>query len=286
MKRRILPLVSEYDPVAFDAFEAQGWGTKEAAGYDALAGRVTSRLADPLLDAVGAGPGKRVLDIASGPGYVAARAAERGADPVGLDSSETMLAYARSRSPSVEFVRGDATDLPFPDDSFDAVITAFLLLHVGRPEQVVAEAARVVAPDGLAAWSVWDEPSRGRWLGVVFDAFSAAGVQPPADVPPGPPIFRFADETEFKRLLTDAGLVDVSVETIEFPLQLASKDELWDGLVGGTVRVRPMIVGQSADMQRAIRTHFDELLEEYRTEDELDVPVSVKLASGRKPSQR
>lgn len=275
--------MSEYDAVAFDAFEEAGWGTKEAAGYDALAGRVTSRLADPLLDAVGAGPGKRMLDIATGPGYVAARAAERGADPVGLDFSEAMLAYARSRSPNVEFVRGNATELPFPDGSFDAAIVAFLLLHVGRPEEVVAEAARVVAPDGRAALSVWDEPSRGRWLGVVLDAFTAAGAQPPADVPPGPPIFRFADESEFKRLLTDAGLVDVAVETVEFPLQLASSDELWTGIVDGTVRVRPMILGQSTEMQRAIRTHFDELLEEYRTEDGFDVPVSIKLASGRKP---
>jgi SAM-dependent methyltransferase len=275
--------MSDYDAVAFDAFEQAGWGTKEAAGYDALAGRVTSRLADPLLDAVGAGPGKRVLDIATGPGYVAARAAERGADPVGLDFSETMLAYARSRSPSVEFVRGNATELPFPEGSFDAAIVAFLLLHVGRPEEVVAEAARVVAPGGRAAFSVWDEPSRGRWLGVVFDAFTAAGAQPPADVPPGPPIFRFADENEFTRLLTGAGLVDVAVETVEFPLWLASGNELWTGLVDGTVRVRPMIVGQSAEMQRAIRTHFDELLEDYRTDNGFDVPVSVKLASGRKP---
>jgi SAM-dependent methyltransferase len=274
--------MSEYDAVAFDAFEEAGWGTKEAAGYDSLAGRVTSRLADPLLDAVGAGPGKRVLDIATGPGYVAARAAERGADPVGLDFSETMLAYARSRLPNVEFVRGNATELPFPDGSFDAAVVAFLLLHVGRPEEVVAEAARVVAPGGRAAFSVWDEPSRGRWLGVVFDAFTAAGAQPPADVPPGPPIFRFADESEFTRLLTGAGLVDVAVETVEFPLRLASGDELRTGLVDGTVRVRPMIVGQSAEMQRAIRTHFDELLEDYRTDDGFDVPVSVKLASGRK----
>jgi SAM-dependent methyltransferase len=282
VRHRILPAMSEYDADAFDAFEEAGWGTKEAAGNDALAGRVTSRLADALLDAVGAGPGTRVLDIATGPGYVAARAAERGADPVGLDFSETMLAYARSRSPNVEFVRGNATDLPFPDGSFDAAIVAFLLLHVGRPEEVVAEAARVVAP-GRAAFSVWDEPSRGRWLGVVFDAFTAAGAQPPADVPPGPPIFRFADESEFKQLLTGAGLVDVAVETVAFPLRLASGDELWSGLIDGTVRVRPMILGQSAEMQRAIRTHFDELLEKYRTEDGLDVPVSVKLASGRKP---
>jgi hypothetical protein len=77
--------------------------------------------------------------------------------------------------------------------------------------------------------------------------------------------------------------VDVAVETVEFPLRLASADELWTGLVDGTVRVRPMIVGQSAEMQRAIRTHFDELLEDYRTDDGFDVPVSVKLASGRKP---
>jgi SAM-dependent methyltransferase len=275
--------MSDYDPAAFDAFEAAGWGAKEAAGYDALAGRVTSRLADPLLDAVGAGPGKRVLDIATGPGYVAARAAERGAESVGVDFSETMLAFARSRSPNVEFVRGDATHLPFPDGSFEAATCAFLLLHLGRPEEAAAEAVRVLAPGGRAAFSVWDEPSRGRWLGVVFDAFTAAGAFPPADVPPGPPIFRFADDGEFTRLLADAGLADVTIETVEFRLQLASADELWDGLVDGSVRVRPLIVGQSPEMQRAIRTHFDELIEGYRTEEGFAVPVSVKLAAARKP---
>jgi SAM-dependent methyltransferase len=275
--------MSDYDPVAFDAFEAAGWGTKEAAGYDALAGRVTSRLADPLLDAVGAGSGKRVLDIATGPGYVAARAAERGAESVGVDFSETMLAFARSRSPRVEFVRGDATDLPFPPESFDATTCAFLLLHLGRPEAAATEVARVLVPGGRAAFSVWDEPSRGRWLGVVFDAFTAAGASPPADVPHGPPIFRFADDGEFTQLLTDAGLADIVIETVEFHLQLASADELWDGLVDGSVRVRPLIVGQSLETQHAIRKHFDELLEEYRTADGFAVPVSVKLASARKP---
>lgn len=202
--------MSDYDPVAFDAFEAAGWSTKEAAGYDALAGRVTSRLADPLLDAVDAGPGKRMLDLATGRRYVAARAAERGAESVGVDFdfSEAMLAFARSRSPSVEFVRGDATELPLPAGSFDATTCAFPLLHLGRPEAAAAEAARVLVPGGRAALSVWDESSRGRWLGVVFDAFAAAGALPPAYVPPGPPIFRFANDGECTRLLTNAGLGD------------------------------------------------------------------------------
>ena len=163
---------------------------------------MTSRLADPLLDAVGAGPGKRLLDIATGPGYVVARGDDRGADVVGLDFSETMLAYARARSPHVEFVHGDATELPFADGAFDAVTCAFLLLHLGRPEAAVGEAARVLAPDGRAAFTVWDDPSRSRWLGVVLDAFTAAGAQPPPDVPPGPPLFQFADDGAFTRLLT------------------------------------------------------------------------------------
>ncbi len=274
--------MSDYDAAAFDAFEAAGWGTKEAAGYDALAGRVTSRLADPLLDAVGAGPGRRVLDIATGPGYVAARAAERGAESVGVDFSETMIEFARSRSPNAEFVRGDATELPFPDGSFDAATCAFLLLHLARPEAAAAETARVLASGGRAAFSVWDEPSRGRWLGVVFDAFAAAGASPPPDVPAGPPIFRFADDGEFTRLLADVGLTEVAIERVEFHLQLASADELWSGLVDGTVRVAPLILGQSAETQAAIRMHFDQLLDEYRTEDGFAVPVSVKLASARK----
>jgi hypothetical protein len=83
--------------------------------------------------------------------------------------------------------------------------------------------------------------------------------------------------------MTEAGFVDVAVKVFEFPLQLESSDELWTGLVDGSVRVRPLILGQSPEMQRAIRTHFDELLEEYRTEKGFEVPVSVKFASGRKP---
>jgi SAM-dependent methyltransferase len=274
--------VSEYDAAAFDAFEAAGWGTKKAAAYDALAGRVTARVAQPILDAVGVGAETRMLDVATGPGYVAALAAERGADVVGVDLSETMLAFARDRVPEAELVQADASSLPFEDASFDAVVAAFLLLHVGTPERVVAEAARVLRPGGRAAFSVWDAPARGRWIGVVFDAFVGAGAHPPAEVPAGPNFFRFADDDEFGALLTGAGLTEVSVAPLGFGLELRNGDELWDGLVEGSVRVRPMILGQTAEMRREIRRRFDELLEPYWAPDGFDVPVAVKIASGTK----
>jgi hypothetical protein len=102
-------------------------------------------------------------------------------------------------------------------------------------------------------------------------------------VPAGPNFFRFADEAEFSGLLEEAGLVDVRVRTVEFALQLEDGDELWDGLIEGSVRVGPMILGQTDEVQRRIRELYDELLEAHRVDRGYDVPVSVKLASGRRP---
>ena len=274
--------MSEFDAAAFDSFEAEGWTTKDAAAYDALAGRVTSRAAEPLVDAVGVGAGARFLDVATGPGYVAAEAARRGAETIGVDLSEAMLVHARARVPAAEFVVGDATALPFEGESFDAVAAAFVLLHLGAPERAVAEGARVLRPGGKAAFTVWDEPTRGRWLGVFFDAVTAAGAQPPPDLPAGPSFFRFADEAEFTALLEGAGLRDVHVDRIEFDLDLVDGDELWNGLLQGSVRVRPLILGQTEELQREIRRRYDELLEPYRAVDGFAVPVSVRLASGAK----
>jgi len=273
-----------YDAHAFDAFEARGWAGKEVARYDELAGRVTSRVADALLDAVGVRPGLQVLDVATGPGYVAARAAERGARTVGVDLSDAMLAFARARHPAVEFRSGNATALPAPDGSFDAVVAAFLLLHLASPEQAAAQALRVLVPGGRAAFTVWDHPARSRWLGVLFDALADVGAEPPADVPPGPPIFRFADDHLFTGLLEDAGFTDVSVEALEYALHVDSADELWNGLIDGTVRVQALVRSQTDELQSRIRSRFDELLDAYRADDGFEIPVSVKLASGGRAS--
>ena len=151
---------AKVDADAFNAFEAAGW-EKQAAGYEDFFGQITTRLADPLLDAAEIRAGERVLDVATGPGFVAASAAERGAVTVGLDNSEAMLSLARRGHPEIEFRRGDVEALPFPDGSFDAVVGNFIMLHLGRPEQAVAEFVRVLAPGGRLALTVWDVPENG-----------------------------------------------------------------------------------------------------------------------------
>ena len=274
---------AKVDADAFNAFEAAGWET-QAAGYEDFFGQITTRLVDPLLDAAEIRAGERVLDVATGPGYVAAAAAERGAVTIGLDNAEAMLSRARRRLPQIEFRRGSVEALPFPDGSFDAVVGNFILLHLGRPEQAAAEFVRVLAPGGRVALTVWDVPEKARLLGVIVDAVAAAEATPPAEIPVGPPIFRFADDREFDRLLRDQGLEDIEVRTIAFSHAAPSPDDLWRGLLGGTVRTSALIVRQSEDVQQKIRAAFDRIVQPYQVGDRLEIPVSVKLAAGRNPA--
>jgi ubiquinone/menaquinone biosynthesis C-methylase UbiE len=272
------------DADAFNAFEAAGWD-KRAGGYDDFFGRITTRLVEPLLDAAEVRRGGRVLDVASGPGYVAATAAERGASVVGMDIAEAMISLARRLHPQLEFRHGNAEALPFDDGSFDSVVGNFVMLHLGHPERAAAEFARVLAPRGRLALTVWDVPEHARFLGVVLDAVAAAGASPPEDIPVGPPFFRFSDEQEFARLLRNSGLEDVQVRTISFVHHEPSADTLWHGMLGGTVRTSALILRQTSETQQQIRAALDRIVQQYEVGGQLELPVSVKLASARKPAR-
>ena len=99
-----------------------------------------------------------------------------------------------------------------------------------------------------------------------------------------PSFFRLADDAEFASLLEGAGLTDVTVETVEFGLELADGDELWDGLVEGSVRVRPDDPrpnrGAAARGFTRASTSFSRPIARRPGSS---VPVSVKLAVGTKP---
>src|SRR5262245_50968351 len=106
------------DPDAFNAFEVAGW-EQRADGYHRLAAGLTTRVIESLLDAAEVDRGMRVLDVASGPGYVAAASAVRGADVVGVDVAAEMVSFARNLRPELDFRQADAAQLPFADGSFE-----------------------------------------------------------------------------------------------------------------------------------------------------------------------
>lgn len=268
---------------AFQDFELAGWEAR-ADAYHGFFEPITSRVIEPLLDAARVGSGTRTLDVATGPGYVAARAAVREASIVGVDIAEHMVALAASLHPAIQFRQADAESLPFAHGSFDAVVANFLLPHLGRPEQAVAELARVLAPGGRLALTAWDAPGQTRLIGVLLDAVELAGAKSPPALPPGPPFFRFSAEDEFAALLHQAGLEGIEIQSVSFTHRLSGPDELWDGLLTGTIRTAPLVLWQTVEMQGRIREAFDQLVCEYAVDGGIELPVSVKLASGRKAS--
>ena len=275
---------STVDADAFNAFEAAGWETT-AAGYDDFFGQITPRVLEPLLDAAGVGPAVRVLDVATGPGYAAARAAQRGASVVGMDIADAMVSLAHRRHPELEFCRGSAEALPFPDGSFDAVVGNFVMHHLGQPERAASEFARVLAPGGRLALTVWDHPSRARFVGVFLDAVAETGARPPRNLPAGPDFFRFSTTEELVHLLGDHGLDGIEVNSISFTHSVSSPDELWHGLLAGTVRTSAVVRGQPNEVELQIRAAFDRRLAPYRVAARFELPVSVRLASARRPTR-
>lgn len=223
-----------------------------------------------------------MLDLATGPGYVAARAAERQATAIGIDIATAMVDLARGLHPQVEFRQASAVELPFEDESFDAVVGNFLILHVGEPDRAASEAARVLKDGGRIALSTWDVPDRALLFGVVLGAIEDAEASPPAGIPAGPPFFRFASDSEFRSLLAEAGLNGVDIQTVEFVHLFASGDVVWDGIVKGTVRMSALVAAQTEEVQNRIRSAFDRRIGAYETGNGVELPISVKIASGQK----
>ncbi|QEC49859.1 methyltransferase domain-containing protein [Baekduia soli] len=136
-----------------------------------------------MVDRIGAHPGQRVLDVATGTGMVAQALVRRyGCSIVGLDQSPHMLAGARARlagdpqlARRVTLVTGEAEHLPFDDGAFDHLTFTYLLRYVDDPAATLRELARVVAPGGRIATLEFGVPDPGP-LRSLWDLWTRAGL--------------------------------------------------------------------------------------------------------------
>ena len=264
----------------FHAFEQSGWESA-AAEYDDAFARITSQSVPPLLDAIGAGPGVRLLDVACGPGYASAQAASRGAVVTGIDFSGAMVALARSRHPHIEFREGDAQALDVADNSFDALAMNFGLLHLDQPERALAEAARVLRPGGRCGFTVWVAPPRNAVFGIVLGAIERHG-RLDVPLPPGPPFFRYSDAAVAKQALEQAGLVEAQVSEVPGVWRFTDTAELVEAMIKGTVRTGALLRAQTPEALARIRAAIMEQAAVYAQDGGIALPMPSVLLSARK----
>jgi SAM-dependent methyltransferase len=228
----------------------------------------------PLLDEVKVSAGERVLDVGTGPGLVAARAADRGASVVGVDFSDAMLAEARRLHPEIEFRSGSAEALPFEDGEFDAVVGNFVLHHSWQPDKALEEALRVLRHDGRMGFTVWADLSKLEAFGLFFAAVEEhAGA---AELPHGP-LFGVSDFAVFQAMARDAGFRDSSVRELQIAWQTDSIDSFLSAF-----RDWANLEAFPADVRRAIEATVREKAGVYRRGDVFKMPNPAILMSAVK----
>lgn len=272
---------SQDDVSEFHEFERAGW-ERVAGDYHRYFAALTTRFIEPLLDAGGVAAGRRVLDVASGPGYVAAAAADRGADVMGIDFAEAAVAVARQQYPGIGFRTGSAEDLPISDSQFDVVLMNFGLLHIARPEQALAEAHRVLRPGGRIAFTVWADPHACLGFKIILDAIAEHGNMD-VPLPDGPPFFRFSEAAETKRVLIEAGFREPEVKVIDTQWAMPDADTLFETFLHGAVRTGALLQAQSPEAQAAIRQAARDGVLAYKHSGSIHLPMAAVLSWAQKP---
>jgi SAM-dependent methyltransferase len=251
-----------------------------AESYHAAFSTVTDRAIEPLLTAAHVGDGTRLLDVATGPGTLAAKAAERGGRVIGIDIAPAMIALARTLHPHLDFREASAEDLPFAPSSLDSVVSGFGVGHFSKPERVLAEFARVLIPKGRVALSWWDGFGKNRINGIFFEALNELGIRAPGALPAGPAVDRFSDPEQFAAILRDAGFEVAGIDYISFSHPLKNIEELWKLALGSFVRVSTVIRAQDADVQQQIRQKVEQVAKQYASPDGLQIPIAFRVIAG------
>jgi len=188
------------DPfVQFKAMQRQTW-----SGFAANEG-LTTIAAGELVEFANVRQGETALDVACGTGVVAITAALRGARVEGLDLTPPLLERARQNASlarvDIKFTEGDAEALPYPDASFDVVLSQYGHIFAPRPEVVTAQMLRVLKPEGRIAFTTWPAETMP---GQLFTVIAGNMPSPPPGAPVPAPSVQWGEPAIVRQRLGDA----------------------------------------------------------------------------------
>lgn len=224
---------------------------------------LTTPTAAHLVEFAGVQPGERVLDVGCGTGVVAITAARAGANVSALDLTPALLEHARANEEiagvgQIDWTEGDAENLPYPDASFDVVLSQFGHMFAPRPDVAIAEMRRVLKPGGRVAFATWPPE---HFVGQFFALVGRNSPPPPPGAAPPPqwgsvPIVTERLSKGFEPPFFDRGVMRVPA------LSLRHLWEFMSASVGPLQKLAERLADDPAQLN-AIRQQFIDLAEPY-----------------------
>jgi ubiquinone/menaquinone biosynthesis C-methylase UbiE len=240
--------------------------------------RIAARFApvhDQLIDLLAIAPGERMLDLASGTGEVAIRAARAGAAVTAIDIAAPMIEKARRRAEEkgvdVSFDLGDVEYLPYEDGCFDVLASAFGLIFAPDHANVASELARVSRHGGRLGFTAWKPNPK---LSELYRRFTDEPIA-------GREAYEWGREDHVEDMLGQD--FELEFEDGTLWLEAASGEEIWKLFSESAPPVIALL--QRLDAERAEEFHgaFVELYESYRTKDDgVRAPRRYLLVLGRR----
>ena len=220
----------------------------------------TTPVAAHLVKFAGIASGENVLDVGTGTGVVAITAARAGARVTGLDLTPALLDQARQNAriaqvDQVVWTEGDAEALPYPDASFDVVVSQFGHMFAPRPDIAVAEMRRVLKSGGRVAFATWPPE---HVIGRMFAFVGRNSPPPPPGAAPPPQWGNPAVITE--RLATGFGAPFFARGTMSVPALSIAHYRLFMETSVGPIQKLVQSLASDPDKLAAIRAEFDALM--------------------------
>ena len=239
------------------------------------------RLLNPQKDDV-------VLDVASGTGEPGLTIAAKlsGGKVIITDLADHMLEIARENATSrgienIETVTCDVCDLPFPDNTFDAISCRFGFMFFPDMQLAANEMVRVLKPGGKIATSVWNIPEKNFWVTAIMGTINKNMELPPP--PPGSPgMFRCAKDGFISDIFSQAGLKNISQTEIFGKLNCKTIDAYWGMQTEVGAPIVAALSKASDDMKEKIKIEtYAALIQKY-PDGNINIDSSALVIYGEK----
>ena len=255
-----------------------------AKAYEALfVPALFSQWAPIVADGAQIKPGQRVLDVACGTGVLAREVEQRVGSTghvVGIDAGPGMVAVARQRAAAVEYREGVAEALPFPDASFDAVVSQFGLMFFADRHQAIREMWRVLVPGGRLALAVWDSIDNIPAYAAVVVLLERTAGHPAAEALRAP--FVLGDQNDLAALFSEAGVNAAEITTHQGTAEFPSIRTMVEADLRGWLPLVGIVLTE--DRIHRILEEAEEVLAPYATANGRAVlQVSAHLLTAKKP---